>query len=91
MLTIFLVSSCQNFSWEPRPFVADHATQSIYRDKEQLEIKCSDPAFNNYIAFHFDNIVDLKAEIDRVNKKKDRKRLQKAFDSAMAGFNLPLR
>lgn len=88
---IGLITSCQNFSWEARPFVADHATQSIYRDADQLEIKCNDPSFDNYIAFHIDNIAELKAEIDRVNSKKDRKRLQRAFDSATAGFNLPLR
>lgn len=57
--------------------MTDYRTQGIYRDGEF--ISCSSPKFNEFIPFHYDNIAELKAEIEKVSKKKKfRKVLLKA-------------
>lgn len=80
--TLFLITSCNKFHWKAKPWAADHETQGIYRGDEF--IGCEDPRFDEFIPFHYTNIAELKAAIDRVKKKK---KVKKALRKALK--NLP--
>lgn len=86
LLSVLLVSaiSCGKFDWEPRPYVGDSETSSVFNAEGQ-SIRCDEPLFNTITCFDAENIAELKSAIDQVNNKKVRKKLQKKFKSLDRG------
>ena len=73
---VVLTIGCQHkFNWESHPYAADHLTETIH-DKDGNQIKCMEQAFDDYICFHYDNIAELKAEIERINRVISRKKIK---------------
>lgn len=64
---IFLASCAYDWAWKPDPYSGDHKTSSIYGvDGDAIE--CSNPEFDNFTCFHYDNIEELKIEIEKMKE-----------------------
>ena len=66
---ICLISSCR-FDWDAHPYVAalgETCESSYWTDGKGDKIPFFSPRVSEFINFHYENIAELKAEIDRVN------------------------
>jgi len=61
------------WTWEARPFAADHSTEALYGPADSDVVYCSTPAFSDYTCFDSENIASLVFNI---------KRLQRALNSS---------
>lgn len=79
-LILFSCASCNDrFEWDAKPYAADSKAQHLI-NKNGETVKCNQSAFDDFIAFPSQNIADLKAEIDRINKKHGNKKMQREID-----------
>ena len=78
---IFLVScsSCNHdFDWNPRPYVGDSVTQSLYSSEGEV-VRCDQVVFDSFTCFDPVNIAELRSAIGQVTNKKERKNLEDAL------------
>lgn len=75
---ICLVSSCQPFEWEPKPWQPSYELESII-SAEGDEVLCSDPFIETFTCFDESNMAALGAAIRKVQNKKVKKELQNIY------------
>jgi len=71
LMILLIVSGCKTspeWTWVSDFYVADHTAQDIYND-DGLSVKCSEPEFDNYACLHYDNIVELEANIEKFRQE----------------------
>jgi len=68
---ILSTTSCQSgpeWTWKSDFYAADHQAQDIY-NQDGKSISCSNPDFDNYACLHYDNIVELEANIEKFRQE----------------------
>jgi len=70
-MILLILSGCKTgpeWTWVSDFYVADHTTQDIYND-DGLSVKCDAPEFDDYACLHYDNIVELEANIEKFRQE----------------------
>ena len=69
LITIVLILLCGcNFDWTPEPY---SMSTTFLINAEGEMVLYTDPSINEFTCFHEDNLAELKAAIDRVNREND--------------------
>lgn len=92
-LTISLIIACNSkpkWTWKANPYACDNYTQSIINSNAH-EVLCTDIDFQDFVAFHKDNIAELVYNIELVKRyinksnlsKKNKSNLNKMLDTLL--------
>jgi len=65
---IFCLSGCNGFNWKPHGF---SFTETGIIDSKEVEVLFTDPAISEFTCFPYDNLEELRNEIDRIKNKEN--------------------
>lgn len=84
--TIFLISSCQSWSWKPKWYSIDpNELILINADGEYIELQSE--ASENFSCLYIDDIEDLAAQIERIKNTKSRRKARKILKEHNSGMS----